>query len=94
MTHPEKIVLKKFPFPSENKTYASAQTNNRQKSAAMQTPKPLTGQFFSYSVDRRPVCNSTYKKLAVHCFNQSLSIYQKLCMVENKILLNRPLLYL
>ena len=27
LSHPEKIELKKFPYPSENKKYASAKTN-------------------------------------------------------------------
>jgi hypothetical protein len=31
LPHPEKIELKKFPFPSENKKYAIAQPNDRQK---------------------------------------------------------------
>ena len=52
LPNPEKIELKKFPFPSENKKYANAQTNDRQKSVASQTPKPLTGKRFNYSVDR------------------------------------------
>jgi hypothetical protein len=41
----------------ENKKYATAQHNDKQKSVAMQTPKPLTGKRFNYSVDRRPACN-------------------------------------
>ena len=64
---PEKIELKKFPYPSENKKYATAQPNNRQKSVAMQTPKPLTGKRFNYSVDRRPACNTGLAKVAVQC---------------------------
>lgn len=31
LPHPEKIELKKFPFPSENKKYATAQTNTTNK---------------------------------------------------------------
>ena len=58
LPHPEKIELKKFPFHSENKKYAIAQPNDRQKSVAKQTPKPLTGKRFNYSVDRRPACNT------------------------------------
>jgi hypothetical protein len=44
--HPDKIELKKISSPSENKKYATAQPNDRQKSVAMQTPKPLTGKAF------------------------------------------------
>jgi hypothetical protein len=58
LPHPKKIELKKFPFPSGNKKYATAQPNDRQKSVAKQTPKPLTGKRFNYTVDRRPACNT------------------------------------
>jgi hypothetical protein len=78
LPHPEKIELKKFPFPSENKKYATAQPNDRQKSVAMQTPKPLTGKRFNYSVDRRPACNSTYPKGGVSCSNDSFVVKQTL----------------
>jgi hypothetical protein len=64
LPHPEKIELKKFPFPSENKKYAIAQPKDRQKSVAMQTPKPLTGKRFNYSVDRRPACNKVLPTIA------------------------------
>ena len=47
LPHPKKIELKKFSFPSENKKYATAQPHDRQKSVAMQTPKPLT-TFFEF----------------------------------------------
>jgi hypothetical protein len=46
LSHPDKIELKKISSPSENKKYATAQPNDRQKSVAMQTPKPLTGKAF------------------------------------------------
>ena len=59
----DKIELKKIPSPSENKKYATTQPNDRQKSVAMQTPKPLTGKRFNYSVDRRPACNSNLAQL-------------------------------
>jgi hypothetical protein len=53
LSHADKIELKKISSASENKKYATAQPNDRQKSVAMQTPKPLTGKRFNYSVDRR-----------------------------------------
>ena len=34
LPHPEKIELKKLSFPSENKKYATAQTNTTQKMTA------------------------------------------------------------
>ena len=85
LPHPEKIELKKFPFPSENKKYANAQPNNRQKSVAMQSLKPLTGKRFNYSVDRRPACNTGLAKVAVQCsadtfvVNQSLVVRINIC---------------
>jgi hypothetical protein len=57
LPHPEKIELKKFSDPSENKKYATAQPVDRQKSVAKNIPKPLTVKRFNYSVDRRPACN-------------------------------------
>ncbi len=78
LPHPEKIELKKFPFPSENKKYATAQPNERQKSVAKQTPKPLTVKRFNYSVDRRPACNSTYPKGGVSCSKDSFVVNQTL----------------
>jgi len=68
LSHPDKIELKKISSPSENKNYATAQPNNRQKSVAQHTVKPLTVKCFNYSVDRRPACNSTYPKGGVSCF--------------------------
>ena len=66
----DKIELKKISSPSENKKHAIAQPNARQKTVARQTPKPLTGKRFNYSVDRRPACNSGFKKLAVQWLNK------------------------
>ena len=85
LSHPIKIELKKISFPSENKKYATAQPNKRQKSVAMQTPKPLTVRRFNYSVDRRPACNTGLAKVAVQCsadtfvVNQSLVLRIKIC---------------
>jgi hypothetical protein len=58
LSSPDKFELKKISFPSKNKKYATTQPNDIQKSVAIQTPKPLTGTRFNYSVDRRPACNS------------------------------------
>jgi len=78
LSHPDKIELKKISSPSENKKYATAKTNDRKKSVAMQTPKPLTGKRFSYSVDRRPACNSTYPKGGVSCSKDSFVVNETL----------------
>ena len=66
LSSPEKNELKKT-SPSENKIYATAQPNDRQKSFAMQTPKLLTGKRLNYTVDRRPPCNTGLAKVAVKC---------------------------
>ena len=71
LSHPDKIELKKISSPFENKKYATAQPNDRQKSVAMQTPKPLTGKRFNYSVDRRPACNMGLASCGVKCLNSS-----------------------
>ncbi len=65
LPHPEKIELKKFPFPSENKKYATAQPNDRQKSVAKQTPKPLS---FSFSVRAHPPAFAVPSLEALLCF--------------------------
>ncbi len=59
-------------FPSllkKSKTLPT-QPNDKQMTVAMQTPRPLTVKRFKYSVDRRPACNSGFKKLAVQWLNQ------------------------
>jgi len=91
LPHPKKIELKKFPDPSENKKYANAQPNDRQKSVAMQTPKPLTGKRFNYSVDRRPACNSGFAKKRVQWLIEHSTSHQLLCYVDSFVLRN-PLL--
>jgi hypothetical protein len=63
--HSEKIELKKISSHSENKKYATAQPNDRQKAVAMQTPKPMTGKRFNYTVDRRPACNKGLAKASI-----------------------------
>jgi hypothetical protein len=78
LSSPDKIELKKISSPSENKKYATAQPTDRQKSVAMQTPKPLPGKRFNYSVDRRPACNSTYPKGGVSYSKDSLVVNKTL----------------
>ena len=58
LSHPDKIELKKISSPSENKKYATAQPNDRQKSVTKQTPKVLTVKRLNYSMDRRPAYNN------------------------------------
>jgi len=83
LSSPDKIELKKISSPSENKKYATAQPNDRQKSVAIQTPKPLTGQRFNYSVDRRPACNMGLAKVAVQCSADTFVVNQSLVLRIN-----------
>jgi hypothetical protein len=76
LSHPDKIELKKIFSPSENKKYATAQPNDRQKVVALQTPKPLTGKRFNYTLDRRPVCNTGLAKVAVQCYADTFVVNQ------------------
>jgi hypothetical protein len=83
LSHPDKIELKKISSPSENKKYATAEPTDRQKSVAMQTPKPLTGKRFNYSVDRRPACNTGLAKVAVQCSEDAFVVNQTLVLRIN-----------
>ena len=92
LSHPDKIELKKISSPSENKKYANAQPNDRQKAVAMQTPKPLTEKRFNYSVDRRPACNSGFKKLAVQWLQEVQFFNGTFVVTDSLVLRNRQLL--
>jgi hypothetical protein len=83
LSHPDKIELKKISSPSENKKYPTAEPTDRQKSVAMQTPKPLTGKRFNYSVDRRPACNTGLAKVAVQCSEDAFVVNQTLVLRIN-----------
>ena len=91
LSHADKIELKKISSPSENKKYATAQPNDRQKSVAIQTPKPLTGKRFNYSVDRRPACNTGLAKVAVQCSADTFVVNQTLVLRINICGKNRHL---
>jgi hypothetical protein len=78
-----KIELKKIYSPSENKKYATAQPNDRQKSVATQTPKPLTGKRFNYSLAKRPACDTGLAKVAVQCSADTFAVNQSLVLRIN-----------
>ena len=40
----------------------------------MQTPNPLTGKRFNYSVNKRPACNSTFAIGGVSCSSDSFVV--------------------
>jgi hypothetical protein len=75
LSHAEKIELKKISTPSENKKYATAQPNDRQKL--------LTGKLFNYTVDRRPACNTGLAKVAVQCSADTFVVNQSLVLRIN-----------
>ncbi len=83
LSHPDKIGLKKISTPSENKKYATAQPIDRQKSVAMQTPKPLTVKRFNYTVDRRPAGNTGLAKVVVQCSTDTFVVNQSLVLRIN-----------
>ena len=91
LSNADKIELKKISSPSENKKYATAQPIDRQKSVAMQTPKPLTVKRFNYSVDRRPACNTGLAKVAVQWLNEALCFVLSSVLADSFRLRNRHL---
>lgn len=57
----QKLVIDNIEFGIKHNTLveqATAKHNDRQKSDAIQTPKPFTVKRFSYSVERRPAYNN------------------------------------
>jgi len=83
LSYADKIELKKISSPSENKKYATAQPNDRQKLVAMQAPKPLTVKCYNYSVVRRPACNTGLAKVAVQCSADTFVVNQTLVLRIN-----------
>ncbi|CAG0989072.1 hypothetical protein FLAV_02200 [Flavobacteriales bacterium] len=83
LSHADKIELKKISFPSENKKYATAQTNTTKK---LKKDNGLQTRW-----TRTPAGNSTYPKVAVQWLNQVKCFYQSLCLVDSEVLRNRHL---
>jgi hypothetical protein len=65
--------------------------HNEQKVAAIQTSKSSTRKQFNYAVDRRPACNSTYKKLAVQWLIEHLCFVSSVVLAESFVLSIRHL---
>jgi hypothetical protein len=80
-----------FPLLKKSKTLHK-QPNDKQMTVAMQTPRPLPVKRFNYSVDRRPACNSGFKKLAVQWLNQVQFSNQTFLVADSFVLRNRQLL--
>ncbi len=64
----DKIVFKKFPFPSEKIKNA---THNPTKSYWTKTAKTQPTNDLTRTEDRRPACNTGLAKVAVQCFYDS-----------------------
>jgi len=64
LSHADKIELKKISSPSENKKYATAQTNTTRK----RTEKLNNDNGLQTRKTRTPAPNSGFAKVAVQCF--------------------------
>jgi hypothetical protein len=86
LSHTDKIELKKISSPSENKKYATTQsdTTMTQKLNIDNGLQGLTTRTTGY--------NSTYKKLAVQWLNKVQFFNQTFVQVESFVLRNRQLL--
>lgn len=87
LSHPDKIELKKISFSSENKKYATTQTNTTQK---------LTVKLYNYNGfqtrwTRTPAGNSVLPQLAVTCKIEAECYYQTFVQVASEVLRNRQL---
>jgi len=71
LSHPDKIELKKISSPSENKKYATAQTNTTQT----MTVKLNNDNGLQQRTDRRPTGNMRLASCGVKCLNSS-SVFQ------------------
>src|SRR5690606_15298089 len=87
LSHPNKIELKKISSPSQNKKYATSQTNTIQTMIG----KLNNDNGLQRWTDRRPTGNSTYPKVAVKWLNQALCFYENFCLVDSEVLRNRHL---
>ncbi|SHF83856.1 hypothetical protein SAMN05444377_12315 [Flavobacterium fontis] len=83
LSHADKIELKKIPFPSENKKYATAQTNTTKK---LKKDNGLQTRW-----TRTPAGNSVLPQLAVTCKIEAECPYQTFVQVDSEVLRNRQL---
>ena len=87
LSHADKIELKKISFPSENKKYATAQTNTTQT----MTVKLNNDNGLQTRWTRTPAGNSVLPQLAVTCKIEAECYYQHFCLVDSEVLRNRQL---
>jgi hypothetical protein len=87
LSHADKIELKKISFPSENKKYATAQTNTTQT----MTVKLNNDNGLQTRWTRTPAGNSVLPQLAVTCKIEAECSYQTFVQVDSVVLRNRQL---
>jgi len=85
LSNADKIELKKISSPSENKKYATAQTNT-QKTVKLNNDNGLQKRW-----TRTPAGNSVLPQLAVTCKIEAECSYQSFCLVDSEVLRNRQL---
>lgn len=85
LSHPDKIELKKPSLPSENKKYATAQTNTT-KTLKLNKDNGLQTRW-----TRTPAGNSVLPQLAVTCKIEAECSYQTFVQVDSEVLRNRQL---
>ena len=87
LSHADKIELKIISSPSENKKYATAQTNTTQTmTVKLNRDNGLQGR-----TDRTPAGNSVLPQLAVTCKIEAECSYQTFVQVDSAVLRNRQL---
>jgi hypothetical protein len=85
LSHTDKIELKKISSPSENKKYATAQTNTT-KTLKLNKDNGLQTRW-----TRTPAGNSVLPQLAVTCKIEAECSYQTFVQVDSEVLRNRQL---
>ncbi len=85
LSHADKIELKKISSPSENKKYATAQTNTT-KTVKLNNDNGLHTRW-----TRTPAGNSVLPQLAVTCKIEAECSYQTFVQVDSEVLRNRQL---
>jgi hypothetical protein len=85
LSHADKIELKKIPSLSENKKYATAQTNT------IKTLKLNSDNGLQTRWTRTPAGNSVLPQLAVTCKIEAECSYQTFVQVDSEVLRNRQL---
>ena len=87
LSHADKIELKKISSPSENKKYATAQTNTTKT----MTVKLNNDNGLQRWTEKRPTGKSVLPQLAVTCKNEAECSYQTLVQGDSEVLRNRQL---